>query len=234
VSTDGGTTWASSVLVSSATTHTVAAGLRTSPLPTAEIDAAGTVYLSWQDCRFRSGCPANDIVLSKSTNGTTWSAVQRIPIDAATSSVDHFIPGLAVDRTTSGTSAHLALYYYYYPNSACSASTCQLDVGFVSSADGGSTWSSATQVAGPMTVAQIAPTTQGPMVGDYISASFLNGRAYSVFAVGAPASGSAFNEAMSVPTGGLAATGGQHRADTWTGPDTPTPAVPARSPLTAY
>ena len=61
-SIDGGASWRATVLVSSISRHTVAGGLRTSPLPSAEIDAAGTAYVVWQDCRFRSGCTSNDIV----------------------------------------------------------------------------------------------------------------------------------------------------------------------------
>jgi hypothetical protein len=92
-SVDGGTSWRATVLVSTVSDHTVAGGLRTEPLPSAEIDAAGTAYVVWQDCRFRSSCPSNDIVMSKSTSETTWGPVTRVPIDATTSSVDHFIPG---------------------------------------------------------------------------------------------------------------------------------------------
>jgi hypothetical protein len=214
-STNGGSTWGSSVLISAETDHAPAGGFRTSPLPTAEMDSAGTVYVAWEDCRFRSGCPANDIVMSTSTNGSTWSAVVRVPIDATTSGVDHFVPGLGVDPTTSGSTAHVGLYYYYYPTAAC-GSSCQLDIGFVSSANGGSTWSAATQVAGPFALSTIAPTTQGPMVGDYISTSFISGRAWSVFAVGV-GSGSPLNEAMYTLTGGLAAPGGRNPVDIGTG-----------------
>jgi hypothetical protein len=233
VSTNGGTTWGASVLVSAATTHTVAATMRTTPLPSAEIDAAGKVYVAWQDCRFRVGCPANDIVYSTSTDGTTWSAVQRVPIDATASTVDHFIPGLAVDAGTSGATAHLALYYYYFPNASCSVLTCALDVGFVSSANGGATWSGGQHIAGPMTVTQIASTTEGAMVGDYVSASFLAGRAYGVFAVGAPPSGSTYNEAMYTVTGGLSASGGNLQTDTWIGPLSTTAPI-ERAPLSAH
>src|SRR4029453_12387086 len=92
-SIDGGQSWRSTVTVAGVTTHTVAGGLRTDALPSAEVDAAGTVYVVWQDCRFRSGCSANDIVMSKSTSETTWGPVTRVPIDATSSTVDHFIPG---------------------------------------------------------------------------------------------------------------------------------------------
>jgi len=213
-SIDGGASWRATVLVSTIQAHTVAGGLRTSPLPSAEVDGAGTVYVVWQDCRFRSGCAANDIVLSKSTSETTWGPVTRIPIDATTSTVDHFIPGVGVDRTTSGTSARLGLSYYFYPNRNCTAATCQLDVGFISSTNGGTSWSAATQLAGPITLSWIANTSQGRMVGDYISTSVRNGaNAFPVIAVAPTApSGGLFNEAMYVPTGGLAVTGGTRRA----------------------
>jgi hypothetical protein len=125
--------------------------------------------------------------MATTTNGTTWSSVTRIPIDATTSTVDHFIPGLAVDPATSGSTAHLGLTYYYYPDAACTAATCELDVGFVSSPDGGATWSAPTKLAGPMSLADIAATSQGPMVGDYISTSFNGaGTAATVFAIGKP------------------------------------------------
>jgi len=79
----------------------VAGGLRTSPLPSAEIDGAGRVYVVWQDCRFRASCYVNDIVMSTSADGITWTPAARLPADSTTSNVDHFIPGLAVDPATS-------------------------------------------------------------------------------------------------------------------------------------
>lgn len=122
--------------------------------------------------------------------------------------VDHFIPGLAVDKGTSGSSAHLGLAYYYYPVSSCNSSTCQLDVGFLSSTNGGSSWSAVTTLAGPMTLSWLANTSQGRMVGDYISTSYANGTAHPVIAVANAPSGSVFDEAMYTPTSGLALSGG--------------------------
>ncbi|MGH7686900.1 MAG: exo-alpha-sialidase [Candidatus Dormibacteria bacterium] len=215
-STNGGNSWNSSSLISSVTDSAPAGGFRSQPLPSAEIDSSGIVYLVWQDCRFRSGCTSNDLVMSKSsTSGSSWGSVTRIPIDSTSSGADHFLPGIAVDRSTSGSSAHLGLYYYYYPVAACT--TCQLDVGFISSANGGSSWSTATQVAGPMTLNELAPTTDGPMAGDYISASFMAGRAWAVFPLGLPPSGGTLNEAMYTLSGGLAAPGGTHQPGTGVG-----------------
>ena len=173
--------------MASVTDHGVAGDLRTSPLPSAEVDAAGKVYVVWQDCRFRSGCSSNDIVMSTSTDGMAWTAPARIPIDATSSGVDHFIPGIGVDRSTSGNTARLGLAYYYYPVAACNTSTCDLTVGFVSSTDGGTTWTQPRKVAGPFKLAWIAQTDQGPMVGDYISTSFAGGPlAFGVFAIAKP------------------------------------------------
>lgn len=202
-SVNGGLSWTRGIEVSSIRFHTVAGGLRTSPLPSAEIDGAGTVYVSWEDCRFRAKCASNDIVFSHSSDGVHWSPVARVPIDPVTSTVDHFIPGLAVNRATSGSSAQLALTYYFYPNAAC-GSACQLFVGYISSPDGGAHWSTALQLAGPMTLDEIALTSQGPMVGDYISTSFVGASVTTNFAVGhARPSPTSFDEAMFSPASPL-------------------------------
>jgi hypothetical protein len=79
-STDGGASWTDVTTIA-----------------LAEIDEAGKVFVAWSDSRFERG-RANDIVFSSSTDGFTWSAVTRVPIDAIKSGVDHFIPGLAWTR----------------------------------------------------------------------------------------------------------------------------------------
>jgi len=214
-STNGGASWNSTVQVATISHHTVAGGLREETLPSAEADAAGTVYVSWSDCRFRSGCPSNDIVIAKSTSETTWAAPRRVPIDATGSTVDHFIPGIGVDPSSSGSAARIGLTYYYYPAASCTAATCRLDVGFISSTNGGTSWSAATPVAGPMNLSWIPNTSQGRMFGDYISTSVRpGGNAYPVLAVATAPTGSTLHLGMSVPTGGLAVTGGQNTATT--------------------
>jgi hypothetical protein len=197
-SDNGGSSWSKAVTVSHIRFHRNTGGLRTSPLPSAEIAGDGRVFVAWEDCRFNKKCTANDIVFSASSDGVAWSDVTRIPIDDVGSGVDHFIPGLAVDPTSAGSSTKLALTYYFYPDTTCSGG-CQLDVGYISSPDGGAHWGAPTQLAGPMTLDQIAQTSQGPMVGDYISTSFSGGAAVTVIAVGKPATTAAFDEAMYSP-----------------------------------
>jgi hypothetical protein len=213
-SIDGGAHLTNAVTVSLINFHSVAGNLRTSPLPTAEIDGLGKVYVAWEDCSFEPGCTANDIVISASTDGVTWSGRSRVPIDATGSGVDHFIPGLAVDSSTSGTTAHFGLAYYYYPNANCSISTCQLNAGFISSSDSGSTWGGKVQLAGPMSLSWLALTSQGYMVGDYISTSFVGGVAFPVFAVASAGTASQnLKEAMYSPATGLAVSSTGTRSD---------------------
>ncbi len=195
-STDGGASWSAAEQVANVSAHLVAGGLRTDPLPSAQLDAAGNVYVVWQDCSFRVGCTSNDLVMSTSADGVTWGAPARILIDPTTSTVDHFIPGLGIDPVTSGATAHLGLTYYYYPQANCTAATCALYVGFISSLDGGSTWSSATPIAGPMALSWLPSTFSGQMAADYVATSFAGGKAYGVFAVAKAKSGSTFDQAI--------------------------------------
>ncbi len=193
-STDGGASWSSEVFVSDQSTHGVNGSMRDPPLPSAEVDEAGKVYVVWHDCRFRTGCSANDIVMSTSSDGVTWSATVRIPIDAVDSGRDHFLPGIAVDTATSGSTGHLALGYYYYPVSSCSGDACDLTNGFVSSIDGGATWTTGQRIGGPFHPSWIANTNQGRMVGDYMSTSFTgDGNAHPVFSLAkAPDTGTCY------------------------------------------
>jgi hypothetical protein len=216
-SDNGGASWGKAFTVSHIRFHGNTGGLRTSPLPSAEIAGDGRVFVAWEDCRFRKKCTANDIVFSASTDGVNWRDVARIPIDDANSGVDHFVPGLAVDPAGSGSSTKLTLTYYFYPDTNC-AGGCQLDVGYISSPDAGAHWSAPTQLTGPMTLDQIAQTSQGPMVGDYISTSISGNRATTVFAVGKPPTTAAFDEAMYSPGRLAIATAAEAtRASTTTG-----------------
>ena len=195
-STDGGASWSTPVQIAFADQHAVGGNLRSDALPSAQIDGTGAVYVVWQDCSFRAACSSNDLVMSTSTDGVRWMGPSRIPIDPVTSAVDHFIPGLGIDATTSGSSAHLGLTYYYYPQANCTASSCALYVAFISSSDGGKTWSAPTTLAGPMSLSWLPSTSSGAMVGDYIATSFSGGKAYGFFAVAQANSGTRFDQAI--------------------------------------
>jgi hypothetical protein len=195
-STDGGKSWSSTVLIANQNFRGEDGGLRSPGLPSAAIDGAGKIYVVWPDCSFRSGCGTDDIVLSTSTDGKTWTSPARIPIDPTTSTVDHFIPGLGVDLATSGKKAHLALTYYYYPVASCNNS-CELEVGFTTSQNGGKTWTAGKKLAGPMQLSWLPQSQNGLMVADYLAVAYSHGNPFGVFAVAkALSSGGLFNEAM--------------------------------------
>jgi hypothetical protein len=168
-STDGGRSFSAPVTVSP-TAFKATPGLRAPPLPSAEVDKDGVIYLVWPDCRTRIACGRNDLVLSTSADGITWLPPSRIPASAAVA--DSVIPGVAADPAQSG---RLALTYYTASPSGL------LNVEFVSSKNRGSTWSAPRRLnAQPMRLSWIAQAG-GAMVGDYISTSFAGGRAVAAF-----------------------------------------------------
>ena len=195
-STNGGQSWTASVSISSAPSHGEAGGLRSAGLPSTAIDGAGRVYVSWPDCRYESGCSANDIVYSSSTDGITWTPVVRVPIDPIGSGVDHFIHGMGIDPHTSGTSAHMAITYYYYPVSSCGGS-CQLIAGFTLSNDGGQTWTAGRQISGAMQLSWLPNTFSGRMVADYVATIYpAGGRAFPIYVIAHQPAGGLFQQAV--------------------------------------
>jgi hypothetical protein len=202
ISDDGGESWSSVVTIADVQEQFIPGGLRHFDLPSARIDGDGKIYVVWDDCRFRPSCRANDIAISTSTDGLTWSAPNLIPIHDTEGPTSHFIPGLAVDRTTSGANVHLALAYYYYPNGNCTEATCQLIGGFTWSWDGGSSWGPAVDVTNPMMIGWLPDTASGRMVGDYIAAYFgSDGNAHPIFASASPPNEKLFFEATHTTCG---------------------------------
>ena len=176
LSADGGRSFSAAVGVGP-TTFKPTPDLRAPPLPSAEVDQAGTVYVVWPDCRSRPSCGFNDLVLSRSADGSSWSPPTRIPTAPISSRSDFVIPGIAVDRTRVG---RIAVAYYIFRLATL------LDVGFMSSADGGRTWTAPLRLnAQSMRLDWIAQAG-GAMVGDYMSTSFTGGRAVAVFPIAGP------------------------------------------------
>jgi hypothetical protein len=203
-STDGGKSWSSPVVIARASAHPAPGGLRAGPLPSVAVDGGGRVFVTWDSCLKEKACSTNDAVLSTSTNGTTWSTPVRVPVGAVGTSADVVIPGIGVDRSTQGSSAHVGIVFYKFSQVKCTIATCRLSVGFISSANGGATWSAPAALSAPMLLTQIARSQNGRMVGDYFATAFAGGRAFPIFAVGTkPPAGQAFNEAMYTMQGGL-------------------------------
>jgi hypothetical protein len=175
-SADGGRSFSTSVTVSP-TTFKPTPDLRAPPLPSAEVDRNGTVYVVWPDCRSRPPCGFDDLVLSRSTDGITWSPATRIPTAPRSSRSDFVIPGLGVDQRGIG---RLAVTYYVFRSGTL------LDVGFISSPNGGRSWSAPRRLNAQTMRLEWIANAGGAMVGDYISTSFAGGRAVAAFPIAAP------------------------------------------------
>ncbi len=220
-STDGGATWTDLEEISPSTySGTADPFYRGGSLPSARVDAFGKVYVVWAGCYFESDCLANesgnttdDIVMTTTRDGLTWTPLQRIPLDAIGSDVEHLTAGLAVDSATADSHAHLAVTYYYWGNAgSCTASTCQAYVGMATSTNGGTTWSQRQTLAGPTIPNWWAITESGYMTGDYITTAISDNQAVAVVPVATAPTGTTLHQAMYA--GSIPVTGGSHGCDT--------------------
>jgi len=166
---DGGATWSAPVTVGQFLGSGVP-GMRTGGLPAAAIDpSTGKMYVVWQDTRFNpSGL--NDIVLSTSTNGQTWTAPRVV--NPRVSGLDRFTPAVA---------AAGGAVYVTYRTRAANGTAPTVTQDFLSSTDGGANFGYERQV-GPPTVLQYAAVSieSGPPVaflGDYMGLAAIPGEA---------------------------------------------------------
>lgn len=182
-STDGGVSWQRYTV---ATLHSAPnTPMRAIALPSVDVDSNGTIYAAWHDCRFRVSCNANDVVVSTSADGMTWSAPVR-----ATTGVSSFITGIAADPLQPG---HLALVYaYFHPGKVKT-----LGIALRQSADGGRTWTAPQRLdTVPMRMTWLPKSEGGRMVGDYFSVAFAGGRVVPVFTLAIAPTNARFHEAI--------------------------------------
>lgn len=175
-STDGGATFSRAIRIAGAAPPGELR-FRAFALPVAEVDAAGTVYVSWSDCGLRAACAASDLLLARSDDGVRWEPPARIPTGPVRANTHDVLPGLGADPERPG---RLALTYYRLQSNG------GIDAFFVRSADGGARWTAPRSLnTETMTRSWIAQTTLGPMLGDYISTSFAAGQPVAVYALAA-------------------------------------------------
>jgi hypothetical protein len=182
-SADGGVTWQRFTVATFRSADNDP--MRAIALPSLDVDSNGTIYAAWHDCRFRPGCTANDIVVSTSADGMTWSAPMR-----ATSGPSSFITGLAADPAQPG---HLALVYaLFHPGKVKT-----LGMALRQSADGGHTWTSPQRLdPRPMQLTWLPKSEGGRMVGDYFSVAYAGGRVVPVFTLAIAPTNSRLHEAI--------------------------------------
>src|SRR5215210_351334 len=183
-SADGGQSFSPPVAIAP-TRFKSTPGLRAPPLPSAEVDRAGNVYVAWPDCG--AACQWNDLLVARSADGLTWARPSRLHIS---DSADFVLPGLGADRGRAG---RLGLTYYVLKPGGF------LDVGFVSSTDGGRRWKKSRRLSVRTMPLDWVAQAGGAMVGDYISTTFVSGRAVTVFAL-AGARGRSFNQPLFTAT----------------------------------
>lgn len=156
-SDDGGLTLGQPVQIGSIRAAPI--GYRGPPLPNADAAANGEIAVVWPDCRFRATCDGNDVLLARSADGVSWSAPESV-----TAGRNVFIPTIAIDAATG----RAAVAFYVERRNGADLE--------VTESVGGS-WSPPQRLnAQPMPPPWLARTNQGPMFGDYISASYAAGR----------------------------------------------------------
>ena len=174
-SIDGGATFTAAAGISPLSSASTPL-LRAPPLPNATVDASGRLFVAWADCAFRKGCDGNTIVLTSSTDGTTWSPVKRVP----GAGFDSFVPAIAADPTTPG---RMSIVTYVRNSTNCTASTCSVGVSVTRSRDGGATWTKAQRIDGVSPRYSWLANAGGQFLGDYIGATYVGGRFVPVFAL---------------------------------------------------
>lgn len=180
-STDGGASFEPEVTIAAFDSRGVPA-LRAFPLPTAAVDAAGRLYVAWQDCRFRARCAANDIVLSTSTDGVAWGTPARVTRGTGTA----FLPDVAVEGN------RVVLLFH-----RCVGSPCRLDAFLKTSRDGGASWAPAQRLtAQSMRAGWLPATSSGRMLADYVAAVFVRGRPLAVYSLATSPRGGRFRQAI--------------------------------------
>ena len=178
-STDGGVTLGGPTGISTLTPRN-ARPFRAPPLIAAELERGGGVLTTWQDCRFRPRCTANDVVISRSTDGTTWSTPVRI-----TSGRNAVLPTIGIEPGTG----RLAIAYYVIQRNG-------IDAELVTSQDG-RRWSAPQRLnARRMPLEWMPQTTLGRMLADYIGVSWVRGRPLVVLALASPPSAGKLHQAI--------------------------------------
>jgi hypothetical protein len=184
VSADGGLTFADPVVVSDVQVRSNSA-LRFFPLPSADADRTGRVWVAWHDCRFTPRCAANSVVVSSSLDGFAWSPLTRV-----TSGRNAFLPAVGVHPE----SGRLALLYYVVGRAGIDAELVESRAGGpASSADFGAPRRLSAQT---MRIDWLPTTTSGRMLADYVSVHYAGARPLAVWALASEPVGSSLRQAI--------------------------------------
>jgi hypothetical protein len=178
-STDGGATWGAPVRIASVDGGCAVRGFRAFPLPSADVDAGGRVWVTWHDCE-SPGASQNAVFLTTSPDGVLWSAPA-----AVTRGRNAVLPAIGADPT----SGRIAITYMR-------SRPAGIDVELTVSA-GRSAWAAPRRLsAQTMPLEWMPNTTSGRMLGDYISVQYASGRPLVVWVLASEPVGSSFRQAV--------------------------------------
>jgi len=135
---------------------------------TAGIAPNGTMYVAWADGRNQA--TGNDILVSRSVNGTSWSSPSRVNTDAG--NADQLMPALTVSKDGSITVAWL--------DTRNDPSRVNYDVYMARSVDGVS-YGGNSRVSAVSSNPNNDPRMQGQMIGDYFAMGAGSGNVYVVW-----------------------------------------------------
>jgi len=134
----------------------------------AGVDASGNYYVAWADGR--NAGRGNDILLSRSSNGESWSAPVTLNTDAG--SADQLMPALSVGRDGAVTVAWL--------DNRNDSANINYDV-YMARALNGVNFASNQRVTSVSSNPNNDPRTQGTLIGDYFAAAAGDGVVYTVW-----------------------------------------------------
>jgi hypothetical protein len=186
-SSNGGSSFTAPVVVSEIGASATP-GLRAPPLPALDVDRRGRLLLAWADCRFRAGCSGNDIVLSTSTDGVSWSQPARV----TTGSGSYATPGLAADSRTNG----IVVSAQVVASGAC----CTVGMAVAVSRDG-SSWPPTRRLdARTMSFDWLPAAGNARFLGDYLAASWAGSRPLAIVPIASPPGAGRLDQSLYVGT----------------------------------
>ncbi len=181
VSTDGAASFGPPAVVAELQVGSIR-GLRFFPLPSADVDPSGRVWITWHDCRFSSGCAQNSVVVATSADGRSWSPPTRV-----TTGRNAFLPAIGIHPR----SGRVAIVYHVVRPGG-------IDVELVESRRGTPTvFATPRRLSAQTMRPEWSPNTvSGRMLADYISVHYAGDRPLAVWILASEPVGQSLRQAV--------------------------------------
>ncbi|MDQ3122703.1 MAG: hypothetical protein M3Q59_09240 [Actinomycetota bacterium] len=184
VSTDGAASFGPPAVVAELQVRSIR-GLRFFPLPSADVDPSGRVWITWHDCRFSSGCAQNSVVVATSADGRTWTQPTRVTVGR-----DAFLPAIGIHPATG----RVAIVYHAVRPGG-------IDVELIESrpttAGRPTTFAAPRRLSAQTMRPEWSPNTvSGRMLADYISVHYAGDRPLAVWILASEPVGQSLRQAV--------------------------------------